>query len=854
MSNATGISEEGVFPDTVGRSHKCLNFWDGRVSFGEVTVPGVYTPLNNWPFPLNVPDMLDCCFPGIADFNIPPGPCGEYNVINEAFQPTITTCLAQTDPVTGLLDFDDLIRCFAEDATLWTESGTLMRDCVLDDDICGEYFDDSLASCFLNAEFPDSTTNKLNLTFPEDTGFAVGEEHVKCLLEKMSVSDAAVYITEKMVEPVADGGCADFADYEAAWTCGRQCYLNDVFYINGTLTPNEVETCIVDCTFEHIQVGEGVRYFTQCLVDDNLCRNEFNDHLDDSWDCMKACSQQTLANDPNALRPENECWVPCAQKLLNIEDLDVNAIVQDVLNRPTCLDNSAIAAIVILMAVGFCTLTILTIGYCARQKAEQVDGQDDSAYRYMDDKKGSPMSNGPFQPHWLLPTDCLANHENVSTASTFGIPAMILLAIALFYWAHNAIGATVNVEVSLGPEEVPLIFENDIELLSFALGNSMCEMWKAEVYPLALLIALLTGVWPYLKLTLMAFCWFAPRRMLPVPWREKLMQWLDALNKWAFLDLYVLILFVAAFQLEIVDIGRLIAPGWIEEDWGLIDIKVIVIVKDAFYANMFAAVVSQVASHFLMGVHRANEKAPLPDMAVAGEETKIGTFLMILALGLLVGSMAIAGSVVDSFAFTFGGATELVLYPDQLERDFSMFSLLDSLSKASEEATGRDASSIQFTVYLTMFISLIIPLINLCGLMVLSAILFVPSTLSVKRMNSWFVAIEGLSSWSALDVFTVSIGAAVLQIEQFADVIVASIDLPGVLDPFLENCGGLFSVKASVNGIFAMLVLSSVFLFVMNSMIQSRISAKIDTYRVNDGKQSVGAPLLASCPTPQNDF
>jgi hypothetical protein len=118
-------------------------------------------------------------------------------------------------------------------------------------------------------------------------------------------------------------------------------------------------------------------------------------------------------------------------------------------------------------------------------------------------------------------------------------------------------------------------------------------------------------------------------------------------------------------------------------------------------------------------------------------------------------------------------------------------------------------------------------------------------------MNSWFVAVEGISSWSALDVFTVSIFAAVLQIERFADVIVASVDLPGVLDPLLEAYGGLFEVTASVNGVFAMLIISSIGLFVMNSRIQARVSAKLESCRASLG---MGNPKPLLVPAPQNLF
>jgi hypothetical protein len=35
-------------------------------------------------------------------------------------------------------------------------------------------------------------------------------------------------------------------------------------------------------------------------------------------------------------------------------------------------------------------------------------------------------------------------------------------------------------------------------------------MWDAGVYPLSVLIAVLSGAWPYLKLLLIGACWVCP--------------------------------------------------------------------------------------------------------------------------------------------------------------------------------------------------------------------------------------------------------------------------------------------------------------------------------------------------------
>jgi hypothetical protein len=196
------------------RMHRCINIWDGRPDY----FTGEPQNLTNWPFPLNVEDLTSCMLPSM--FGLPANICGAYSqVVPPNGSPVIVNCLA------GTTDFDPLLRCFAEDAVFWTESGEQIVQCLLDDTLCGTYFDDSLASCFMNDNHGIGNPVSSNgLTFPIETGFAVGEEHMKCLLTKLNVSDAADYITRKMVEPevlnqegLNIGGCANYADYEEAW-------------------------------------------------------------------------------------------------------------------------------------------------------------------------------------------------------------------------------------------------------------------------------------------------------------------------------------------------------------------------------------------------------------------------------------------------------------------------------------------------------------------------------------------------------------------------------------------------------------------------------------------------------------
>jgi uncharacterized paraquat-inducible protein A len=72
---------------------------------------------------------------------------------------------------------------------------------------------------------------------------------------------------------------------------------------------------------------------------------------------------------------------------------------------------------------------------------------------------------------------------------------------------------------------------NDVK--AFSLTNTVHDMWKAGVYPLALLIAVFSGAWPYLKLFAMFACWFINERKMSYRWREKFLIILDTMGKWS---------------------------------------------------------------------------------------------------------------------------------------------------------------------------------------------------------------------------------------------------------------------------------------------------------------------------------
>ena len=72
------------------------------------------------------------------------------------------------------------------------------------------------------------------------------------------------------------------------------------------------------------------------------------------------------------------------------------------------------------------------------------------------------------------------------------LPLIILLTIALFISSNSGTGASVFVVFNVGRRiQVPSLFD-------FGLINSVHDMWVAGSYGLSLLVAVFSGIWPYL--------------------------------------------------------------------------------------------------------------------------------------------------------------------------------------------------------------------------------------------------------------------------------------------------------------------------------------------------------------------
>ncbi|KAL6071759.1 Paraquat-inducible protein A [Balamuthia mandrillaris] len=372
---------------------------------------------------------------------------------------------------------------------------------------------------------------------------------------------------------------------------------------------------------------------------------------------------------------------------------------------------------------------------------------------------------------------CLALHSHVAWYFRYGIPMVIVINVALFINANISIGASVYAIVQLGLDEVQLP-----PLFPFSLGSSVRDMWKAGVYPLSLLVAVFSGAWPYLKLILLFLCWMLPVRILSAKRRETVLRVVDALGKWSLIDAYIMILMLVAFH------ENIISPAVPESGTkaGAAGAQFVVAPKSGFYLFLLATITSLVVTHVILACHRraanwrrrheiARLEHKLPSEAVGAHSFRVGHTLvrctwlgraLVTVLLLITTALMIVGSVLESFSFRTEGlaavAIEFLGYP--VQKDYSVLTLGEAIPAGAYNPNGVGVHLIQSTFFI---FAVAVPL---CHLVFLLTLWLAPLRPVVQKYM--FMMTEVLNAWSALDVFVISIIAALLEIEQFAQFII----------------------------------------------------------------------------------
>eukprot|EP00949_MAST-11_sp_MAST-11-sp1_P002292 g2292.t1 len=365
---------------------------------------------------------------------------------------------------------------------------------------------------------------------------------------------------------------------------------------------------------------------------------------------------------------------------------------------------------------------------------------------------------------------CLAKSASAPEWIRRSLPLFLLCSALLTASANIGVGASVNVDLNLGGIQVPFS-----DLFTFALANSVRDMYIAGVYPLASIILLFSGIWPYAKFLMMLGCWYLPPTTLAPKTREALLRWLDALGKWSLIDNNVLILMMVAFNFHVRNDVTWPGVYFLPKDFLLLDVRVTP--GWGILGFIIATVILCASSHIMLAIHRSaagsaislgtasldarGKRESLCRHAFWGtvRPTAFGQGLLCISI-CATAALTLSGAIVYSFNFRFQGLAGMFLGEDEAAKSYSLMSVADHVGSHS----GFEYKSI-YAVFLLF--ALVIPLLHLFLLLCMWTI---PLTLSEQR--TVFVASEVLSAWQSLDVFMLALVAALLQLRQFAAFIV----------------------------------------------------------------------------------
>jgi hypothetical protein len=240
-----------------------------------------------------------------------------------------------------------------------------------------------------------------------------------------------------------------------------------------------------------------------------------------------------------------------------------------------------------------------------------------------------------FHPSPYLPHDCLANHPRVTRLEVFLVCCGLFGVFALFFAAHNDRYAELLLVTRRG--RLGLV-TSETQVLQASLADSLCNFWNNGAYIFGVLTALGTGLMPYIKCYMMTYCFFAPRSVLLVGTRKKLLQKLSHLNKLTLsINIAMAILSVIS-DLEIAGLAELFRDLDIPllDNIDLLEISLFVDVDKGFFlryillqndlfsspvihtfflypllTSLAGCVLSQLVGIWILYIHRMNEE-PVP--------------------------------------------------------------------------------------------------------------------------------------------------------------------------------------------------------------------------------------------------
>eukprot|EP01062_Namystynia_karyoxenos_P065974 TRINITY_DN5_c0_g1_i1.p1 TRINITY_DN5_c0_g1~~TRINITY_DN5_c0_g1_i1.p1 ORF type:complete len:1504 (+),score=553.56 TRINITY_DN5_c0_g1_i1:150-4514(+) len=178
-------------------------------------------------------------------------------------------------------------------------------------------------------------------------------------------------------------------------------------------------------------------------------------------------------------------------------------------------------------------------------------------------------AGGARKLHW---EQSLFRSEAVPASARVLVPLALLTCFALFVSSHCSVGIEADLVFHVAGDKLAVE-----KVFTYQLKTAVGDMWNAGVYPLSLLIGIMSGGWPYVKVMLLAFLWFMPPEVVRTSRRGTYLQVVDYLGKWSLVDMFVFVMFVVGFRMHIfspekilfLPEGAVVVDLYIIPHWGL---------------------------------------------------------------------------------------------------------------------------------------------------------------------------------------------------------------------------------------------------------------------------------------------
>ena len=152
-----------------------------------------------------------------------------------------------------------------------------------------------------------------------------------------------------------------------------------------------------------------------------------------------------------------------------------------------------------------------------------ADSQEDS------DAVSQPTGNGGIPPPHV-PSHF--RNPDIPRYLRYGVPVFFALTFALLLASDLGSGVAAYRQLTnpLDPSQ------NSVALiLQASVFTSVAKLWGTGSYALTILIVIASISWPFVKILLSLYAWMIPFHTAPRR-RERLLEVIDALGKWSFVD------------------------------------------------------------------------------------------------------------------------------------------------------------------------------------------------------------------------------------------------------------------------------------------------------------------------------